>query len=178
MRWGRFRGLLFAPVFAVNAGAGGRSRALQTPCRVRSRLAICPWMRKVRIGARLQGGLRRCGACHGLCFAKHCFFAPCLIAAKPVKPCDGGVFWIFYLLLVSEQAARRARLSPNQTQPEPSSNPARTQPEPSPNLVQTQMGFRRLAYALCSRDELGFALSRLRHGCSKPRFWSPLSAGP
>ena len=56
MRWGRFRGLEFAPVFAVNAGAGGRSRALQTPCRVRSRLAICPWMRKVRIGARLQGG--------------------------------------------------------------------------------------------------------------------------
>ena len=27
------------------------------------------------------------------------FFAPDLIAAKPVKPCDGGVFGAFYLLL-------------------------------------------------------------------------------
>ena len=26
-------------------------------------------------------------------------FAPALIAAKPVKPCDGGVFGAFYLLL-------------------------------------------------------------------------------
>ena len=25
--------------------------------------------------------------------------APALIAAKPVKPCDGGIFWAFYLLL-------------------------------------------------------------------------------
>ena len=27
------------------------------------------------------------------------FFAPSLIAAKPVKPCDGGVFWGLDLLL-------------------------------------------------------------------------------
>ena len=31
------------------------------------------------------------------------FFAPCLIAAKPVKPCDGGVFGAFYLLLKTER---------------------------------------------------------------------------
>ena len=27
------------------------------------------------------------------------YFAPALIAAKPVKPCDGAVFRAFYLLL-------------------------------------------------------------------------------
>ena len=30
-------------------------------------------------------------------------FAPALIAAKPEKPCDGGVFGAFYLLLKSER---------------------------------------------------------------------------
>ena len=32
-------------------------------------------------------------------------FAPGLIAAKPEKPCDGGVFGAFYLLLKKEQCA-------------------------------------------------------------------------
>ena len=32
-------------------------------------------------------------------------FATSLIAAKPVKPCDGGVFGAFYLLLIREQAS-------------------------------------------------------------------------
>ena len=27
------------------------------------------------------------------------------VAAKPVKPCDGGVFWVLNLLLKKERAA-------------------------------------------------------------------------
>ena len=40
--------------------------------------------------------------------AQASFFAPALIAPKPVKPCDGGVLGAFYLLLVSEQADGKA----------------------------------------------------------------------
>ena len=41
--------------------------------------------------------------------ANHRFFAPDLIAAKPQKPCDGGVFRAFYLLLFLERAGRCPR---------------------------------------------------------------------
>ena len=34
-------------------------------------------------------------------------FAPALIAAKPVKPCDGAVFWALNLLLKKERKAPR-----------------------------------------------------------------------
>ena len=37
-------------------------------------------------------------------------FAICLIADKPVKPCDGGVFRAFYLLLKKEQNAPADRV--------------------------------------------------------------------
>ena len=94
------------------------------------------------------------------------YFAPGLIAAKTVKPCDGGVFGALNSLLISEQKKSRKRAerqagfrsaqaqpkpctnlaqtqhkpstNPAQTQPKPSPNPARTQPEPSPKSAQSQ----------------------------------------
>ena len=36
---------------------------------------------------------------------RQALFAPCLIAAKPVKPCDRGVFEAFYSLLKNERQA-------------------------------------------------------------------------
>ena len=37
------------------------------------------------------------------------FFATSLIAAKPLKPCDGGLFGVFYLLLLLQQSQSAAR---------------------------------------------------------------------
>ena len=55
------------------------------------------------------------------------YFAPDLIAAKPVKPCDRGVFWALNLLLILKQANGKA--GGGSAQP----NPA--QPKPEPKLV-------------------------------------------
>ena len=50
-------------------------------------------------------------------------FTPDLIATKPVKPCDAGVFWAFYLLLIRErQAAKRPAFRPSR-------HPTQTRPE-------------------------------------------------
>ena len=39
----------------------------------------------------------------------HRFFAPALIAAKPVEPCDGGIFQALNLLLFLQQIRRACR---------------------------------------------------------------------
>ena len=52
------------------------------------------------------------------------YFAPCLIAAKPVKPCDRGVFGALNLLLILKRANGKAgggSDQPNPTQPKPKS---------------------------------------------------------
>ena len=157
----------------------------------------CGMRNKRSLGRRSRFGVNHSGRCPffagrkaGLCFAV-CFdfqplacgrpgfenrrasivFRSCFDSAEARQTVRWGRFWG---LLFAPGFGAGSKACEVQSK----SNPARTQPEPSPNLVQTQMGFRRLAYALCLRDELGFALSRLRHGCGKPRFWSPLSAGP
>ena len=56
-------------------------------------------------------GRNRAGPVWLCCGLHHCaglqavIFAIALIAAKPVKPCDGGVFWAFDLLLKKERKA-------------------------------------------------------------------------
>ena len=114
------------------------------------------------------------------------YFAPCLIAAKPVKPCDRGVFGALNLLLISEREnGDAAGFCSAQAQPEPSPNPARTQPEPIQKPAQSQLkastALNRLSadrYSLLLRHEPGFALSGLRRGFRKTRFQSLFSAGP
>ena len=55
---------------------------------------------------------RKARPCPGFCCCPHptvcAGFATGLIAAKPVKPCDGGVFGAFYLLLKKERLATGA----------------------------------------------------------------------
>ena len=93
VRWGRFRGLLFAPEKRAKRDWPGCGWA---SCDQTGRIAwrpICP-PRKAR-------------PCPGFCCCPHpavcAGFATGLIAAKPVKPCDGGVFGAFYLLLKKER---------------------------------------------------------------------------
>ena len=103
VRWRRVLGLGFAPVFAVNAGVSGCFQALKSPCRVRKRLAIGLCGFGKRAGARppaipparlpVRPSFWRFRHAQPSRPARGRFFAPSLIAAKPVKPCDGGVFW-------------------------------------------------------------------------------------
>ena len=90
------------------------------------------------------------------------YFAPALIAAKPVKPCDGGVFRALNSLLISE----RIRGKTGWIRPRPSQARTRrkTQLEPSPKPTPTQLAFGGLpirfvcaSSALCLRNESGFA---------------------
>ena len=75
-----------------------------------------------------------------------------LIAAKPVKPCDRGVFWAFNLLLIPERKnSKTGSIQPNPTQ---------SQPGPG-----TSMGFCNGLLAspsirFCLRSEPGFAGAR------------------
>ena len=57
------------------------------------------------------GSWRGARACPKRCLrgGKPRFFAMGLIAAKPVKPCDGGVFRAFYLLLKKERHTHRKK---------------------------------------------------------------------
>ena len=103
VRWRRFLGPGFAPVFAVNAGVSGCFQALKSPCRVRKRLAIGLCGFGKRAGARppaiaparlpVRPSFWRFRHAQPPRPARGRFFAPSLIAEKPVKPCDGGVFW-------------------------------------------------------------------------------------
>ena len=66
-------------------------------------------------------------------------FAPALIAAKPVKPCDRGVFGALDWLLIQErQTATQAAFGQARTRPkpEPGPNPARIRPKPSPTQAR------------------------------------------
>ena len=94
VRWGRFRGLELAPVFAVKPGF---VCARSSPGRRRGCLnrRFCDLRAAFRQAFRacLRSGFRLPPAARNLLF-----FAPALIAAKPEKSCDGGVFGAFYSL--------------------------------------------------------------------------------
>ena len=88
-------------------------------------------------------------------------FAPALIATKPVKPCDGGVFGALNLLLISDRASSESgRVLP-------SLKPAKATPEAhhlsAPGLIRS-----------CLRNEPGFAASQWQCGCRKPCFSKPV----
>ena len=112
VRWRRFLGPGFAPVFAVDAGVSGCFQALKSLCRVRKRLAIGLCGFGKRAGARPPAiAPARLPVRPSFWLFRHAqpprpargrFFAPSLIAAKPVKPCDRGVFWGLDLLLKKE----------------------------------------------------------------------------
>ena len=86
----------------------GARQAEPQPASRRRRLLI---VRQFTLAASARSGSRP------LCQRSACrqaFFATALIAAKPVKPCDGAVFRVFYLLSKTERNARvagRARIA-------------------------------------------------------------------
>ena len=93
VRWGRFWGLLFAP----ENGASGAWRV---------RLAFCgPSVNRLDRPAGRFGGKRLFWPFFAASHAPQASldFAPALIAAKPEKPCDGGVFGGFYSLPKKER---------------------------------------------------------------------------
>ena len=86
-------------------------------------------------------------------------FAPALIATKPVKPCDGGVFWALNSLLISERIRGKTgwiRPRPSQARTrhktQPNSNPARSLPQPNWLLAASLSALS----ALRLRNEPGF----------------------
>ena len=89
------------------------------------------------------------------------YFALDLIAAKPVKLCDGGVFRALNSLLISERASSESGRFP------PSLKPAKTTPE---NHHLSSLGLIRS----CLRNEPGFAASQWQCGCRKPCFSKPV----
>ena len=115
------------------------------------------------------------------------YFAPGLIAAKPAKPCDGGVFGALNLLLISERASGRAGRV--RSRPSQSRTRHKTQLESSPKPTPTQLAFGDLPIrfvcdlsAICLRFvcAMNRALPppQLWRGCRKLRFQNPFRAEP
>ena len=96
------------------------------------------------------------------------FFAPVLIAPKPVKPCDGGVFGALNLLLISEHGSGKAGWISF------SKSAAQSQPKASASLDRLSAAAIRSGL----RNEPGFALPDCGASAEKPRFQSLFSAGP
>ena len=92
-------------------------------CGLPSRFRFCgsafavqpPPLHHCRLAARALAAQRRKAASHA---GHKGLFAPCLIAAKPGKPCDGGVFRAFYLLLKKERCACNPK-APKSRKPAP-----------------------------------------------------------
>ena len=101
---------------------------------------------------------------------KQRFFAPGLVAEKPEKPCDGGVFGALNSLLISERASDKASGIPFST------SAARTQARPgaSQNPARRLISFRPPPFALvCAMDRAlpcpdcgASAASRVFRACS------------
>ena len=101
VRQSRFRGLLFAPVFAVKqAMAARQTNAEQAAMAARQIGSASPGCEPVSEATRAPQGNVCCERVRTLCPLAEIwrFFAPDLITAKPVKPCDRGVFGVFYSL--------------------------------------------------------------------------------
>ena len=111
------------------------------------------------------------------------YFAPGLIATKPVKPCDGGVFGALNLLLISERASGRAgqvQPRPSQSEPgtKPNSNPARSQAQPNWLLAACLSDLSALRLRFVCAMNRALPPPQLWRGCRKLRFQNPLRAGP
>ena len=111
------------------------------------------------------------------------YFAPALIATKPVKPCDGGVFGALNLLLISErQAAGQAGFAPGPANPEPgtkpNSNPARSQPQPNWLLAACLSDLSAICLRFVCAMNRALPAPQLWRGCRKLRFQHPFRAGP
>ena len=94
MRWGRFWGLGFAP---ENGAREAKSKAPQPPPSGCCRLFA---QHDFGLAARLLKARKPCGGPE---------FAIGLIAAKPVKPCDGGIFGALDSLLKTEHKKRNSK---------------------------------------------------------------------
>ena len=110
MRWSRFRGLLFAPEKRAKRVKPGFPCCTLAACaqtgRISCQLNYPTAQTAPSVAAKpLPNAMPRWRgpACKPQTPRKHRPFATSLIAAKPVKPCDGGVFWAFYLLLFLQQ---------------------------------------------------------------------------
>ena len=126
VRWRRFRGLEFAPDFRAKSSESGRVLPSLKPAKATPEAHHLSALGLIRSCLRNEPGFAasqwQCG-CRKPCFqspfsmkAQTVFaaarvpksgvcFALVLIAAKPVKPCDGGVFGALNLLLISKRKA-------------------------------------------------------------------------
>ena len=94
-------------------GAGTAARArVQTNCCRPTPAAAQAATQPGPVKKRPARSLKRCGRQQNtrlLADRKALFLAPALIAAKPVKPCDGGVFGAVFLLLKKEHKERNPK---------------------------------------------------------------------
>ena len=111
VRWGRFQGLEFAPETrahrACSAPFAGLPHLFSPTARLRHGRrtdALAPVRLPQNRTADCKARFRASFRAFPLTFPAP-FLAPGLIAAKPVKPCDGGVFGALNLLLFLQQSA-------------------------------------------------------------------------
>ena len=163
---GVFRGLFFAPV----SGAAVPLRAVDAP--VAGQGKCCG---PVSESAGQTSGAWASAAFRSRLHAgNHRRFATSLIAAKPLKPCDGGVFGALNLLLISERA-RSGKAGWIPFSPSAARNRIR---EASPKPARRLIGFRPPPFALVCAMNRALPCPACDASDVKPRFQSLFSAGP